>query len=194
LVEVRMSRRQRSLVIAGLCTLGVPAPLPADEADWLVDDGNVLELKLAHLDRPRPDGGILRIDRGKRLLSWEGIARETGCKLKVEASFEDVKSVEIDEQQAGFTLRLKRGKPKELVLIPVEHVAAFALRPELKTGGLQTALANAPLRGPGGDPMQASGSAAGAAPSAKKLELPAEVVAATRKAVAAIRGALALER
>jgi hypothetical protein len=178
--------------VALLIAASAPPPLAAEDADWLVDDGNVLELMLAHRDSPRPDGGTLRIDRRKHLVLWEGIARETGCKLKLEASFQDVKSVDIDERQAGFVLQLRKGKPKELVLIPVQHVSAFNIQPGLKAGGFQTSLGSTPLRGPGGDSMRASGSAGGAAPSAKKLELPEAVVADTQRAVTAIRRAMDL--
>jgi hypothetical protein len=57
--------------------------------DWVTDHDGVLELKLAHKERGRPDGGILRIDSARSLIFWEGIPGELGCHLKVEAPFSE---------------------------------------------------------------------------------------------------------
>ncbi len=182
----------RTLLVAATAAwvFGGAATLRASDADWLTDDGNVLELKLAHLDKNGPDGGILRIDRGKKVVSWDGIPGEIGCKLKVEATFDDVKSVSLDDYQAGFVVELKKGKTKKLVLIPVPHAMALMTRADVKEVGLQTSMANAGLRDSAGDGIRTGGSVGGAGPAAKKVELPKEVVADTRKAADAVLEAL----
>lgn len=122
------------------------------------------------------------------LLLWQGIPGDIGCKLKVEAKFEDVEAVRTGDG-AGFTIELKRGKPRKLVLIPVPH-AEWLLKQYGIQEGLATAMANTEyLQGPGGK-MTPSGGAASAGPSIKKVELPEAVVGDTRRAVDAVLAAM----
>jgi hypothetical protein len=169
-------------------TLAASAPAADVTADWMTDEGGVLELKLAHNDKDRPDGGLLRVDRNRRLLLWEGIPGDIGCKLRIEAKFDDVVAVRFGDE-AGFTVELKNGKPRKLVLIPVLHAEWF-----LKQYGIQEGLATAMahteyLRGPDGK-MTPSGSAASAGPSIKRVPLPEAVVRDSRRAAEAILAAM----
>jgi hypothetical protein len=176
------------LVATTVAVLGTSAPAADVSTDWMSDEGGVLELKLAHNDKDRPDGGLLRVDRNKRVLLWQGIGGDIGCKLKVEAKFEDVEAVRVGDG-AGFTVELKRGKPRKLVLIPVPH-AEWLLKQYGVQEGLATAMANTEyLRGPGGK-MTPSGGAGSAGPSIKKVELPEAVVRDTRRAADAVLAAM----
>ena len=175
------------VAITGI-VLGTMAPAADLSPDWMSDEGGVLELKLAHNDKDRPDGGLLRLDRNKRLVLWQGIPGDIGCKLKVEAKFEDVEAVRVGDG-AGFTLELKHGKPRKLVLIPVPHAEWFLKQYGVQEG-LATAMANTEyLRGPGGK-MTPNGAAASAGPSIKKVELPEAVVRDTRRAANAVLAAM----
>jgi hypothetical protein len=176
------------LVAITVVVLGTSAPAADLSPDWMSDEGGVLELKLAHNDKDRPDGGLLRLDRNKRLLLWQGIPGDIGCKVKVEAKFEDVEAVRVDDG-AGFTVELKHGKPRRLVLIPVPHAEWFLKQYGIQEG-LATAMANTEyLRGPGGK-MAPNGAAASAGPSIKKVELPEAVVRDTRRAANAVLAAM----
>ena len=125
---------------------GVAQP---SSADWMSETDDVLELKLAHEEKGRPDGGTLRIDSTKRLLLWEGIPGEFGCKLRVEASFDEVDDISVSEL-AGFVLALKRDKNKKLVLIPrrsgVACCADRAHASRRRAPGLITAVLYSPER------------------------------------------------
>ena len=177
------------LVAITVAVLGTNAPDADVGPDWMTDEGGVLELKLAHNDKDRPDGGLLRLDRNKRLLLWQGIPGDIGCKLKVEAKFDDVEAVRVGDG-AGFTVELKHGKPKKLVLIPVPHAEWF-LRQYSVREGLATTMANTEsLRGPDGSKMSPSGGAASAGPSIKKVDLPEAVVRDTRRAANAVLAAM----
>lgn len=166
------------------------ASAPASNpADWMSETDGVLELKLAHEEKSRPDGGTLRIDSRRGLVLWEGIPGEFGCKLKVEASFDDVKDITMTEL-AGFVLELKSGKNKKLVLIPVPHAWWFTEQWVGRSGNISQRVPEGAMRSPDGDAMGMSGGAAGAGTSVKHKEIPKPVVADTRKAANAVRAAL----
>jgi hypothetical protein len=162
---------------------------PSSPADWMSETDGVLELRLAHEEKARPDGGTLRIDSRKGLVLWEGIPGEFGCKLKVEASFDDVKDISMTEL-AGFVLELKSGKNKKLVLIPVPHAWWFNEQWSGKSGNISQRIPEGAMHGHDGDSFGVSGSAAGAGTSVKHKEIPKPVVDDTRKAANAIRAAL----
>jgi hypothetical protein len=164
-------------------------PQPSSPADWMSETDDVLELKLAHEEKGRPDGGTLRIDSRKRLVLWEGIPGEFGCKLRVEASFDDVKDITMTEL-AGFVLELKSGKNKSLVLIPVPHAWWFTEQWSGRSGNISQRIPEGAMHGHDGDSFAVSGGAAGAGTSVKHKEIPKPVVADTRKAANAIRAAL----
>jgi hypothetical protein len=165
-----------------------PAPSP-NPADWMSEVDGVLELKLAHEEKARPDGGTLRIDSRRGLVLWEGIPGEFGCKLKVEASFDDVRDITMTEL-AGFVLELKSGKNRKLVLIPVPHAWWFTEQWSGRSANIAQRMPEGTMHGHDGDSMGVSGGAAGAGTSVKHKEIPKPVVADTRKAANAIRQAL----
>lgn len=168
---------------------GQAAVPPSNPADWMSEVDGVLELKLAHDEKKRPDGGTLRIDSRRGLVLWEGIPGEFGCKLKVEASFDDVKDITVNER-AGFVLELRSGKNKSLILIPVPHAWWFTEQWVGRSGNISQRVPEGAMRSPDGDSMAMSGGAAGAGTSVKHREIPKPVVADTRKAANAIRAAL----
>lgn len=161
----------------------------SSRADWMSESDGVLELKLAHDEKRRPDGGTLRIDSGKRLVLWEGIPGEFGCKLRVEASFDDVKDITMNEQ-AGFVLELKRGKSKRLALIPVPHAWWFAQQWVAGDGNFAQKIPEGTMRDPDGGSLAVSGAEGGAGPVVKHWEIPKPVAEDTRVAANALRVAL----
>lgn len=168
-----------------------PVVASAQSSDWLSDEGGVLELKVAQVESGRLCGAVVKVDRNKRSFLNEGISGDMGCKAKVEASFDDVKSVETGSD-AGVSVELKKGKPKKFTLIPLPHAQVLLQQAQVKGGGLAQGMETAGVRGPDGDSMKVSGSAAGA-PAVKKVELPKTVVDDTKKAATAIREALGLK-
>lgn len=102
----------------------------------------------------------------------------------------DVDSVSSGDE-AGFSVRFKKGKPRKLVLLPVPHARWFVDQWRVGPGGLATPMKYGPtdLQGPGGKAAP-SGDAAGAAASSKRVPLPPEVVADTKTAVERILASL----
>jgi hypothetical protein len=179
------------LLVAGLLLAG-PGPTPsAPPVDWITDEGGVLEMLLAHRDDDRVDGGTLRVDRGRKLVTWAGAPNEIGCQRTFEAAFSDVKYVEEERALPGFHLELKQGKRKSWTLMPLPHVAYLLKDPAVAQGDLQQRATDANLVGPDGAPLRVGGEAAGVGPRVKKREVPEEVDRDIRKAVAALRDALA---
>lgn len=166
----------------------------AEQADWMKDEGGVLEMMLAHEEKGAPDGGILRIDRAKKTVTWEGVPGEVGCKLKVESSFDSVKSVKDNGQNAGFVLELKEGKTKRLTLLPLPYAQWFIMQWKASEGKFGQTLPEGTLAtGDGrrgeGQSMGPSGSAAGG-PSLKHVDIPELVSKDTKKAISAALEAL----
>jgi len=128
------------LLISGVPSSPAPAPL------W-TDDGNLLAVPLAHRERDRIDAGVLSIDRRRRVVTWSGLAEEIGCRLRLEAGFDDVRGIETS-RGAGLTLTLRSGAVREMILAPPAHYAVLALpivrprggitREEAIAGGLRT--------------------------------------------------------
>lgn len=137
---------------------------PTASSDWMSESNGVLELKLAHEEKARPDGGTLRIDSNKQVILWEGIPGEFGCKLKVEASFDDVKEISVSEL-AGFVLELRSGKNRKLSLIPAPHAWWFAQQWAARDGNFTKTIPEGALRDHNGDGMATTGSAAAPAPA-----------------------------
>lgn len=172
-----------------LCWLA-PATGRAADPDWIADQDGVLEVRVAKEEKGGLCGAVLRLDGGTRRLVFEGVTADIGCKQVVTVSFDDVDSVGTGDD-AGFSLRLKKGKPKKLVLLPVPHARWFADQWKVGLGGMATPMKYGPseLQGPGGKAAP-SGDAAGAAASSKRVPLPPEVVADTKMAVECILKAL----
>jgi hypothetical protein len=181
-----------AVLLAGLLLAapgGSASPPPAEP--WITDEDGVLEMLLAHRDDTRVDGGTLRLDRRKKLITWTGAPNEIGCKRSFEAAFSDVKSVEEERSLPGFHLELKQGKPKGWTLMPLPHVAYLLKGPGVSEGDLQQKASDAGLTGPDGAPLRVGGDAGGVGPRVKKRELPEEVDRDVRKAITALRDALA---
>lgn len=179
-----------ALVLAGLLAAGA-TPTPAAPIAWISDENGVLELLLAHRDDDRVDGGTLRVDRVKKLVTWTGAPNEIGCKRSFEATLADVKSVEEERTYAGFHLALRQGKRKDWTLIPLPHVTYLLKDPAVKEGDLQQRASDANLTGPDGAPLRVGGEAGGVGPRVKKRELPDDVDRDIRRAITALRDALA---
>ena len=181
----------RALLLAGLVAAG-PAPSPsAPPVDWITDEDGVLELLLAHRDDSRVDGGTLRVDRRKRLVTWTGAPNEIGCKRTFEVAFADVKAVEEERTLPGFHLELRQGKPRGWTLMPLPHVTYLLQDPKFTEGSLQQRAADANLVGPDGAPLRIGGEAGGAGPTLKKRDLPEDVDRDILKAITVLRDALA---
>ncbi|HKC11883.1 MAG TPA: hypothetical protein VKI41_07595, partial [Vicinamibacteria bacterium] len=182
----------RSALSAFLATLAVGAPARAGNVvspDWITDHGGTLELKLAHQESNGPDGGILRVDPTRRLVLWEGIPGDLGCKLSVEASFDDVKGVRA-RTEGGFAVELRREKAPKLFFMPLPDAPWFGKSAKVVENQLAQAMLSAPLTGPDGQPMRLNGAAAFGGAQIKHVDLPPEVMADVNMAVTLIRGAL----
>lgn len=159
-----------------------------------MDQSGMLELKVAKEEKGTVCGGILRVDAGTRRLMFEGIKEDIGCKQTADAPFEDVDSVSTGDE-AGFTIRFKKGKPKKLVLLPVLHARWFAEQWKVGVGGLATPMQHGPVNlTTAGGKAAPNGDAAGAAPSTKHVDLPRQVIADSKTAVERILRALGRER
>ena len=154
-------------------------------APWFSDDGRFVEMRLAHRDFDRVDGGTLSIDRERRVLVWQGAPNEIGCRRPFEAPLDAVTEVALDEP--GFRLRLSQGPVKEMKLIPLPHFA-WLLAP--KTRGGVGPNVREQLKGPDRDRMPIGGSGASTLPSGFGTAPPPEVRQASTLAVSAIRAAL----
>ena len=167
--------------------LALEASLPPPR-DWIAVRNGAVQLALAHREPDRLDGGVLTVDPRSRVVMWEGIAGEMGCRMKVEVSFDDVRSVSVGEP--GFALEFRKGKGPRLLLMPRPH-AQWLLKERKVRDASQMAqvIRDGLAMGPDGD-MILTGSAAGAAPGVQQEALPSAVTADTRAAVGAIRDAL----
>jgi hypothetical protein len=183
------------LVAAALLLTLAPAtsasPLPP-AALWS-DDGTILEVPLAHRDRDRIDAGILRVDRRRRVVTWEGLKEEIGCGLRVEAPFDDVRGI-AESREVGLTLLLRGGPVRELVLIPPAHFALLAQPVVRKRGGLSREEAIAGRLRNDDIYADAAGSGAFGGPTGKPVLVPEDVRRDVRAVVAILRSAAGIER
>jgi hypothetical protein len=175
-----------TLALALLLEASLPAP-----RDWMAVRNGAVELALAHREADHLDGGILTIDPRSRAVLWRGIPGEMGCRIKVEVTFDDVRSVAAGEP--GFALEFRKGKGSRMLLMPRPH-AQWLLKERKFQADLGLVARQMPLEMPGGrgetDSLPLGGSVASAGPVLKDLDLPSAVTADTRAAVDAIRDAL----
>ncbi len=172
-----------ALALALLFEASLPPP-----RDWMAVRNGAVELALAHRETDHLDGGVLTVDPRRRVVIWEGIAGDIGCHAKVEASFDDVRSVALGEP--GFALEFRKGKGQRMLLIPRPHAQWLLLERKLRSSmAAVVRQSQFELMGPDGTPlpMEAIGSTA---PALQHLDLPSAVTADTRAAVNAIRDAL----
>ena len=172
-----------ALALALLFEASLPPP-----RDWMAVRNGAVELALAHRETDRLDGGILTVDPRRRVLIWEGVAGDMGCHVKVEVSFDDVRSVALGEP--GFALEFRKGKGQRMLFIPRPHAQWLLQERKVRSSQMAQAARDGMLNGPDGDAMPMTGAAASTAPIIEHLNLPSAVTADTRAAVNAIRDAL----
>ncbi len=170
-----------------------PSASPPPAAALWTDDGTILEVPLAHRDRDRIDAGILRVDRRRRVLTWEGLPEEIGCGLRVEARLDDVRGI-AESRGVGLTLLLRSGPVRELVLIPPAHFALLAQPTVRKRGGFSREEAIAGRLKNDDVYADAAGSGAFGGPTGKVVLVPEEVRRDVRAVVAILRSAAGIER
>jgi hypothetical protein len=166
--------------------------------DWLIEDrAGVLELRLAHAERRRPDGGVLRIDPNRRLVTWEGIPGELGCKQKLEVPFGRIRAVR-DEAAGMLRLEVKGEAPDRWVFVPLPHAAWLTRASSSVVQGIAPGVRDL-LQSPdsaGGKgassagSMYIGGSAAFAGPQTRVDIVPSEITSDVRRAVERIRQGL----
>jgi hypothetical protein len=171
-----------------------PASASTPPAALWTDDGTILTVPLAHRDRDRVDAGILRVDRGRRVVTWEGLPEAIGCRLRLEAGFDDVRGV-AESRGVGLTLTVRGGAVRELILIPPAHFALLAQPTVRARGGLSREEAIAGRLVQGDDIYaDASGSGAFGGPTSKTIVVSEEVRRDVRAVVAILRGAVGISR
>jgi len=173
-----------TLALALLLESSLPPP-----RDWIAVRNGAVELALAHREKDHLDGGILTVDPRSRVVLWQGIPGELGCRMKVEVSFDDVRSVSVGEP--GFALEFRKGKGPRLLLMPRPHAQwLWQVRKVRNPQMAQIVMQGFEMTGPDGETLPLSGSAASTAPIVEQPTLPSAVTADTRAAVNAIRDAL----
>ena len=156
-----------------------------DEADWMTDQGSVLEMRLAHRDTIRVDGGTLRVDRERRTVAWEGAPNEIGCTRPWQAPFDDVTDVRVDAP--GFLVGLRNGPEKEVRLAPLPHFRALLGR--RRDRGVRPHVREL-LKDKDGDPIPLGGTGASTTPMLDPVVASPEVQRDSEAAVDAILRAL----
>jgi hypothetical protein len=176
------------VLLLSVLAAGSP-PESQSPRDWLVRRNGVLELALAHQESGDPDGGILTVDSNRRMIFWEGIPGDLGCKERVEARFEDVKGVRSLEG-AGFVVEFVKGVGKKLVLLPRPHAPWFQrqFRGPDAPGISQFLGERRTADSEGG--IRIGGVRGGAGPTLRRVELPTDVRVDTRAAMVAVMDAL----
>ena len=174
-----------TLAVALLLEASLPPP-----RDWMAVRNGAVELALVHRDTDRLDAGILSVDPRRRVVMWEGIEGELGCRVKVEAAFDDVRSVAVGEP--GFALEFRKSKAPRMLFIPRPHAQWLLQERKVRNPQLSQLVmeGRVEMGGPDGESLPLTGSAASTAPRIEHLNLPSAVTADTRAAVDAIRDAL----
>ena len=128
----------RPIVLAGTLAPGASGGDEPAAVEWLLDGpAGVVELRLVHDEQRRADGGVLRVDPSRRLVRWEGIPGERGCRQSLEVPFGSVRSVR-DEPQGEIRLEIK-GHPRDRWLfVPLPHAAWVARASSAVQAGLSS--------------------------------------------------------
>ena len=181
----------RIVVLAITLTSGAAAGAAerAATSEWLLEPREgVVELRLVHHERGRPDGGELLVDSNRRVLIWEGIPGEMGCRQKLEAPFDNIRGVR-EEPEGLIRLEIK-GQPRgKWVFVPLPHFAWLGQVSSPLTSGLAPGVSEL-LTGPDGLSLPVGGSARFSGPQMRSDRVPGEVTADVRLAVERIRNAL----
>lgn len=163
----------------------------SSDGDWIVTDAaGVLRVRLAHAERPRPDGGTLVVDPNRRAVTWEGAPGEHGCRRGLEAPFARVRAVRLEPRGV---LRLElRGEPRDRWLfVPVPHAAWLVQASSALVRGFLPDLRETLVSGArDAAAMPASGSAAFMGAQVRPDLVPAEVSADLRLALERVQRAL----
>jgi hypothetical protein len=178
------------LVAVALGPLAVAEEGAAPErSEWLSENGaGVLELMLVHREPRSADGGVLLVDPNRRVVTWEGIPGERGCRQRLEAPFGNVRSVR-DEAFGLVRLEIK-GQPRDRWLfVPLPHAAWLVHPASALSGGMSKEVADS-LVGPDGFPLPVGGSAVFSGSQFRTGVVPGEVSGDVRLAVERIREAL----
>jgi hypothetical protein len=178
------------LVAAALgCRSTADAGDASEGNEWLSENrSGVLELLLVHRESHNADGGVLQVDPNRRVLTWEGIPGERGCRQKLEASFGSVRAIR-DEPVGLIRLEIE-GQPRDRWrFVPLPHAGWLAHAASALSGGIAREVAES-LVGPDGLPLPVGGSAAFSGVQFKAGVVPEEVSGDVRLAVERIREAL----
>src|SRR5437867_7351604 len=141
-----------ALALALLFEASLPLP-----RDWMAVRNGAVELALAHRETDRLDGGILTVDPRRRVVIWEGVTGDMGCHVKVEASFEDVRSVALGEP--GFALEFRKGRGPRMVFIPRPHAQWLLQERKVRSSQISQLVRDnsAVMTGPDGDALPLTG-------------------------------------
>jgi hypothetical protein len=182
-----------SLCLAVAAMLAPMAGAPEAERpptpDWVLEEHpGVLQMRLAHDEGRRVDGGVLTVDSNRRVVLWEGIPGELGCRRKLEVPFGGVRAVR-DEPDGVIRLEIK-GQPRDRWLfVPLPHAAWLMRRTSALMSGPAPGVRDV-FVGPDGFPIPLGGSGAFAGPQLRPDLVPSEVTNDVRLGVERIREAL----
>ena len=178
------------LVAAALaCRSTAHAGDATEGSEWLSEnDAGVLELLLVHREQRSADGGVLLVDPNRRVLTWEGIPGERGCRQRLEAPFGNVRTVR--DEPAGLVRLEIKGQPRDRwIFVPLPHAAWLAQPASALSGGMSKEVADS-LVGPDGFPLPVGGSAVFSGAQFRTGVVPGEVSGDVRLAVERIREVL----
>jgi hypothetical protein len=180
---------RRALALIVLLALAGRAGSAEDTDSWLIEDrAGVLQIRLAHAERTRPDGGVLTVDPNRRVVTWEGIPGELGCRRKLEVPFARVRAVR-DDPEGVVRLEVK-GEPRDRwVFVPLPHAAWLALASSRVFEGLGPAVRDS-LAGPDGFALPVGGAARFGGVQLRPDTVPPEIAADARVAVERVRQSL----
>lgn len=183
--------RRACLVMFGMALASSGAGAADTDAarDWLLEPHEgVVRLLLVHHERTRPDGGELLVDANRRVVIWQGIPGEYGCREKLEVPFESVRAVRA-EPEGLLHLEIKDQPREKWVFVPLPDAAWIVQARSPLTTGFSPSVREG-LTGPDGQALIVGGSAAFAGPQLRQGRVPAEVAADVRLAVERIRKTL----
>jgi hypothetical protein len=158
-------------------------------SEWLSEtSAGVLEMLLVHREPRSADGGVLHVDPYRRVVTWEGIPGERGCRQRLEAPFGNVRAVR-DEPVGLVRLEIK-GQPRDRwMFVPLPHAAWLVHPASALSGGMSKEVADS-LVGPDGFPLPVGGSAVFSGVQLRAGVVPGEVAGDVRLAVERIREVL----
>jgi hypothetical protein len=167
--------------VVGCLLTGLSSLTTATGDHWMVEDGAALELLLAHEERSAPDVGVLRVDPLQRTVVWEGLGPQA-CQHRIAAGFADVKSVR-KRRAGGFVMELGGASTRSLALIPLPHAEWLGGQYAIDPGRMETLFATSDIFVGRNSSRSAGRPGATSAPSFRRKDPTAQVVADTGRAV-----------